>query len=130
MGLGKSRTAIIALREADVGGPYLIICPAGVKLTWRYEIQQVEPGADVHVVHAPAAADWQPQHRWTVVNYDLLGKLQAQLGRNTGRASSSTKRTTSKTNRRAPGTSTGCFDRLTTRARTIPRPSIYSRAPR
>jgi SNF2 family DNA or RNA helicase len=37
MGLGKSRTAIIALREADSAGPYLIICPAGVKLTWRYE---------------------------------------------------------------------------------------------
>jgi SWI/SNF-related matrix-associated actin-dependent regulator 1 of chromatin subfamily A len=27
-----------------------------------------------------SAADWQPNHRWTVVNYDLLGKLQAQLG--------------------------------------------------
>jgi SWI/SNF-related matrix-associated actin-dependent regulator 1 of chromatin subfamily A len=78
MGLGKSRTAIIALREADGAGPYLIICPAGVKLTWRYEIQQVEAGADVHVVHS--AADWQPDHRWTVVNYDLLGKLHTQLG--------------------------------------------------
>ena len=40
---------------------------------------QVEPGADVHVVQS--AADWQPNHRWTVVNYDLLGKLQAQLAR-------------------------------------------------
>jgi SWI/SNF-related matrix-associated actin-dependent regulator 1 of chromatin subfamily A len=78
MGLGKSRTAVIALREADTAGPYLIICPAGVKLTWRYEIHQVEMGADVHVVQS--AADWQPHHRWTVVNYDLLGKLQAQLG--------------------------------------------------
>src|SRR5215467_6519522 len=55
MGLGKSRTAVIALREADATGPYLIICPAGVKLTWRYEIQQVEPGADVHV--------WQAEDR-------------------------------------------------------------------
>ena len=44
MGLGKSRTAIIALREADSAGPYVIICTAGVKLTWRYDIQQVEPG--------------------------------------------------------------------------------------
>ena len=73
MGLGKSRTAIIALREADSAGPYVIICPAGVKLTWRYEIQQVEPGVDVHVVQS--AADWQPNHRWTVVNYDLLGRV-------------------------------------------------------
>lgn len=78
MGLGKSRTAVIALREADAAGPYLIICPWGVKLTGRYEIQQVEAGADVHVVQS--AADWEPQHRWTVVNYDLLAKLQAQLG--------------------------------------------------
>src|SRR5499427_6820755 len=77
MGLGKSRTAVIALREADAAGPYLIICPAGVKLTWRYEIQQVEADADVHVVQS--ATDWQSNHRWTVVNYDLLGKLQSQL---------------------------------------------------
>jgi SNF2 family DNA or RNA helicase len=28
MGLGKSRMSIIALREADASGPYLIICPA------------------------------------------------------------------------------------------------------
>src|SRR5262245_39276238 len=63
MGMGKSRTAVIALREADAAGPYLIICPAGVKLTWRREIQQVEPDADVHVIQS--GADWQPQHRWT-----------------------------------------------------------------
>jgi len=78
MGLGKCRTAVIALREADAAGPYLIICPAGVKLTWRYEIQQVEPGANLQLVQS--AADWEPNHRWTVVNYDLLGKLQTQLG--------------------------------------------------
>jgi SNF2 family DNA or RNA helicase len=79
MGLGKkSRTAVIALREADAAGPYLIICPAGVKLTWRYEIQQVEPGANLHVVQS--AVDCEPNHRWTVVNYDLPGKLQTQLG--------------------------------------------------
>jgi SWI/SNF-related matrix-associated actin-dependent regulator 1 of chromatin subfamily A len=66
MGLGKSRTAVIALREAEAAGPYMIICPAGVKVTWRYEIQQVEPGADVHVIQS--AADWQPHQRWTVIN--------------------------------------------------------------
>jgi SWI/SNF-related matrix-associated actin-dependent regulator 1 of chromatin subfamily A len=77
MGLGKTRTAVIALREADSPGPYLVICPAGVKLTWRQEIRLVEPDADVHVVRV--ASDWQSGHRWTVVNYDLLGKLHARL---------------------------------------------------
>ena len=102
MGLGKTRTAIIALREADAAGPYLIICPAAVKLNWRCEIQQVEPDADVHVLQS--AADWQPQHRWTVVNYDLLGSSRHRLARNAGPASSSTRRTTSRTNRSAPST--------------------------
>ena len=32
----------------------------------------------MHVVQS--ATDWQSNHRWTVVNYDLLGKLQSQLG--------------------------------------------------
>jgi SWI/SNF-related matrix-associated actin-dependent regulator 1 of chromatin subfamily A len=77
MGLGKTRTAIIAMREACSAGPYLVVCPAGVKLTWRNEIEVVEPGADVHVVQS--AAGWQADHRWTIVNYDLLGKLHAQL---------------------------------------------------
>ena len=77
MGLGKSRTAVIALREADAAGPYLIICPAGVKLTWRHEIRVVESEADIQVVQS--AAQWEPHHRWTVVNYDLLPKLLGHL---------------------------------------------------
>jgi SWI/SNF-related matrix-associated actin-dependent regulator of chromatin subfamily A-like protein 1 len=77
MGLGKSRTAVVALREAAPTGPYLVVCPAGVKLTWRNEIRLVEHDADILVVHS--AADWQPNHRWTVVNYDLLGKLEPHL---------------------------------------------------
>src|SRR5207244_1490847 len=77
MGLGKSRTAIIALREAAPDGPFLIICPAGVRLTWRREIHAVEPGADVLVVQSPS--DSSTNHRWTVVNYDLVGKLEANL---------------------------------------------------
>src|SRR5262245_23605924 len=69
MGLGKTRQAIIALREAAPDGPYLVVCPAGVKLTWRREIQLIEPDTDVFVVHG---STWEAGHRWTVVNYDLL----------------------------------------------------------
>jgi SWI/SNF-related matrix-associated actin-dependent regulator 1 of chromatin subfamily A len=39
MGLGKSRVAIIALREACPEGNLLIVCPASVKLNWRREIK-------------------------------------------------------------------------------------------
>ena len=67
----------IALREAARSGPLLVVCPAGVKLTWQRELRAVEPDADVRVV--TAAADWEPGHRWTVVNYDLLGRLEAAL---------------------------------------------------
>ena len=49
MGLGKTRTAIVAAREEAPDGPFLVICPASVKLNWRREIQLVEPGADVQV---------------------------------------------------------------------------------
>jgi SWI/SNF-related matrix-associated actin-dependent regulator 1 of chromatin subfamily A len=41
MGLGKTRQAIIALREAQSQGPFLVICPAGVKHTWEREIHIV-----------------------------------------------------------------------------------------
>src|SRR6478735_173262 len=50
MGLGKTRQAIIAAREAAPEGPYLVICPAAVKLNWRREIRLVEPDADVQVI--------------------------------------------------------------------------------
>jgi SWI/SNF-related matrix-associated actin-dependent regulator 1 of chromatin subfamily A len=75
MGLGKPRQAVIALRESVPEGPYLVVCPAAVKLNWRREIQMVEPDADVHVV--ASAADFEAGHRWTVVTYDLLGRCEA-----------------------------------------------------
>ncbi|HLH71926.1 MAG TPA: DEAD/DEAH box helicase, partial [Chloroflexota bacterium] len=41
------------------------------------EIRLVEPGADVFVVHD--ARSWENGHRWTVANYDLLGRLRSKL---------------------------------------------------
>ena len=38
MGLGKTRQAIVALRHASPGGPYLVVCPASVKRNWAREI--------------------------------------------------------------------------------------------
>src|SRR5215831_12280963 len=42
MGLGKTRQAIVAVREAAPDGPFLVVCPAGVKLGWQQEIRLVE----------------------------------------------------------------------------------------
>ena len=77
MGLGKTRQAIVALREAAPSGPYLVVCPAAVKLNWRREIRLVEPDADVQVIDGRAG--WEDGRRWTVVNYDLLGKVEDRL---------------------------------------------------
>jgi SWI/SNF-related matrix-associated actin-dependent regulator 1 of chromatin subfamily A len=77
MGLGKTRQAIVALREAAPAGPFLIVCPAAVKLNWRREIRLVEPDATVLVVQGGSA--FEPGQRWTVVNYDLLGRLESAL---------------------------------------------------
>jgi SWI/SNF-related matrix-associated actin-dependent regulator of chromatin subfamily A-like protein 1 len=77
MGLGKTRQAIVAVREVTPDGPYLVICPAGVRLNWRREIHLVEPDADVHVI--TGSSGWEPGHRWTVINYDLLGRVEAEL---------------------------------------------------
>ena len=79
MGLGKTRTAIVAAREEQPDGPFLVICPASVKLNWRREIQLVEPGADVQVV-AGGNVPFEPGHRWTVVNYDLVSRHREALG--------------------------------------------------
>jgi SWI/SNF-related matrix-associated actin-dependent regulator 1 of chromatin subfamily A len=66
MGLGKTRQAIIAAREAVLGGRYRVVCPAAPKLNWRREIRLVEPDADVRVVEG--GAGWDDGHGWTIVN--------------------------------------------------------------
>ncbi len=43
MGLGKTRQAIVALRHARPGGPYLVVCPASVKRNWAREIGIAAP---------------------------------------------------------------------------------------
>ena len=71
MGLGKTRQSIIALREAEPEGPYLVVCPASVKRNWAREIEAAAPGADVHIIGDSPKADFRG---WVVVNYDVLKK--------------------------------------------------------
>ncbi|MFM8312361.1 MAG: SNF2-related protein [Ilumatobacteraceae bacterium] len=76
MGLGKTRTAIVAAREQSPDGPFLVVCPATLKLNWEREIHMVEPGADVQVL---AKESPRADARWTIVNYDRLGKFASEL---------------------------------------------------
>ena len=76
MGLGKTRTAIVAAREQHPDGPYLVVCPATLKLNWQREIHMVEPGAHVQVLNTEPL---DPEARWVVVNYDRLTRFAGQL---------------------------------------------------
>lgn len=69
MGLGKTRTAIVAAREQHPDGPFLVVCPATLKLNWQREIHMVEPGAAVQVLGTEAP---EPGARWVIVNFDRL----------------------------------------------------------
>ncbi|MEE3337395.1 MAG: DEAD/DEAH box helicase [Candidatus Latescibacterota bacterium] len=73
MGLGKTRQSILALTHACDQGPYLIICPASVKLNWQREIEMVLPEAPTHVV-GPTAPPESGYAGWVILNYDILGK--------------------------------------------------------
>ena len=71
MGLGKTRQAIIALRTAEPGGPYLVVCPASVKRNWAREIATALPQATVRIIGGKS--DVAPlDAEWIVVNYDIL----------------------------------------------------------
>ena len=39
MGLGKTRQSVLAMRQARPEGPYLVVCPAAVKINWAREIE-------------------------------------------------------------------------------------------
>ena len=54
-----------------------MICPAGVKLNWRREIGLVEDDPDVQVL--PGKDVFDPRRRWTIVNYDILGRYEKQF---------------------------------------------------
>lgn len=77
MGLGKTRQSIVALREAEPEGPYLVVCPASVKRNWAREIRLVVPDARVRIV-GDARFDCD-NAQWTIINYDILNKHAASL---------------------------------------------------
>ncbi len=50
MGLGKTRQSVLAMRQARPEGPYLVVCPAAVKINWAREIELVLPTAEIAIV--------------------------------------------------------------------------------
>ncbi len=80
MGLGKTRQSIIAARHAAPDGPWLVVCPASVKLNWAREIQAIAAEAAVEVIHAGEPLRAGPGV-WTVINYDLLKRYIDDLCR-------------------------------------------------
>ncbi len=79
MGLGKTRQAIVSMRHAAPGGPFLVVCPASVKRNWDREIETAAPGTSVQIVEGSATTALGGSE-WTVVNYDILAKHVGALG--------------------------------------------------
>ena len=72
MGLGKTRQAILALAHENPEGKFLVICPASLKMNWDREIHIVFPEDKTQIL----AAKVEPaDSRWTIINYDILGKF-------------------------------------------------------
>lgn len=82
-GLGKTVQALAAL-EADDAYPAVIVCPAGLKLNWRREIEAWLPHRTTAVVSgrsgAVAAADI------TVLNYEIVQGHRVRLAARRPRA--------------------------------------------
>ena len=68
MGLGKT-----CVSSLDLSVPALVVCPASLKLNWQAELKMWRPELSVQVVRSPK--DPIKGLDVTIVNYDILGKL-------------------------------------------------------
>jgi SWI/SNF-related matrix-associated actin-dependent regulator of chromatin subfamily A-like protein 1 len=75
-GLGKTVQALAAL-EADDAYPAVIVCPAGLKLNWRREIERWLPHRSLHVINGTAAAPMEAEI--TVLNYEIVHAHRVRL---------------------------------------------------
>jgi hypothetical protein len=79
-GLGKTlqALAVVALRQHY---PCLIVCPASMRLTWRYEILRTISGvseSDVSIVYGRSIADIAGT-KYIIIGYDILPQRWQQL---------------------------------------------------
>jgi hypothetical protein len=75
-GLGKTVQALAAL-EADDAYPAVIVCPAGLKLNWRREIEHWLPHRSLTVVSGTAATAVEAEI--TVLNYEIVHAHRVRL---------------------------------------------------
>ena len=80
MGLGKTRQSLVAMREAEPVGPWLIVCPASVKRNWEREIDLAfaDP-QEVTVLGGKLKPPANGYRGWVVVNYDIVKKHMKPL---------------------------------------------------
>src|SRR5215208_2583487 len=75
-GLGKTVEALAALEEDDAY-PAVIVCPAGLKLNWRREIERWLPHRSLHVINGTGAAPMDAEI--TVLNYEIVHAHRVRL---------------------------------------------------
>lgn len=71
MGVGKTLQAIAAVHSAGKY-PAVVICPAGLKVNWRREIQKAAPGTSIEILRGETAHPRLFHADWTIINYDIL----------------------------------------------------------
>jgi SWI/SNF-related matrix-associated actin-dependent regulator 1 of chromatin subfamily A len=75
-GLGKTVEALAAL-EADDAYPAVVVCPAGLKLNWRREIEHWLPHRSLHVINGTGVAPMDAEI--TVLNYEIVHAHRVRL---------------------------------------------------
>ncbi len=77
MGLGKTIQAIGVINSSPDARTVLIVCPASLKLNWRYELRKwlVEPGFAIGVIDKNFIPKFfMGLRRLYIINYDVLAK--------------------------------------------------------
>ena len=82
-GLGKTVQALAAI-EADDAYPAVVVCPAGLKLNWRREIETWLPHRSIGVVSGRSGA--LPSADITVLNYEIVQGHRTRLAARKPRA--------------------------------------------
>jgi SWI/SNF-related matrix-associated actin-dependent regulator of chromatin subfamily A-like protein 1 len=75
-GLGKTVQALAAL-EADGAYPAVVVCPAGLKLNWRREIEHWLPHRSLTVVSGTSITSAEADI--TVINYEIVHAHRVRL---------------------------------------------------
>lgn len=76
-GLGKTLEAI-AVVHAELAYPCIVVCPASMKLVWKYEISRLLGDDSITLVSGRNGSEVN-RSRWIIINYDILKPRLRQL---------------------------------------------------